>query len=76
MNSEILGNIERLAILNMNENSSPKLFNEDSIKEREEIVHYLKINNVLETNGNGELHFIGEHSDKYNYLYMRRYSGL
>lgn len=76
MNSEILERVERLAILNRWENVAPNLFLEESIKEREDIINHLKDNNILEISSNGHLQFIGEHSEKYDYLYIRRYNGL
>lgn len=76
MSSDVLERVERLAFLNRLDNAAPNLFSEQLTKEREDIINWLKMNNILENNSNGSLHFIGENSETFDYLYNRRYVGL
>lgn len=67
MNNDIIERIERLGTINS------YISDIELDKERDEIIAYLKLHNVLEFNGDN-LHFIGEKSEEYNYLYFKKYN--
>jgi hypothetical protein len=67
MNNDIIERIERLGTINS------YISDIELDKERDEIIAYLKLHNVLEFNGDN-FHFIGEKSEEYNYLYFKKYN--
>ena len=71
---KIIENIERLAFINAAGNMIR--LGQELRDERQIIVNYLKIENVIELEEKGGFYFINENSDKYKEIYLDNYNNF